>query len=267
MLDRLLYRGAPARLRGRYRTVEGVRVYERYAERRDGPVVVLVHGIGVSGRYFLPTAGRLASRCRVYVPDLPGFGRSGRLRGRPTVPRLAGALYAWLDEAGLERPDALVANSFGCQLIVELAARRPERVARLVLVGPTVDRHARSLPRQAARLALDSFREPPGLWAVELADYALHLVKSGPAGFVEMVRDTVEEKLARVEAPTLVVRGARDPIVPRPWAEEVAVRLPRGRLVEVPGVPHAVNYTAPDVLARLTLDFLREPPGEPQLTS
>jgi 2-hydroxy-6-oxonona-2,4-dienedioate hydrolase len=258
MLDGLVYRGAAVRLGSRYRTVGGVRMHERYFESEAAPVLVLVHGIGVSSRYFLPTAGRLAERCTVYAPDLPGFGLSAPLGVRPTVRRLADAFEAWLDAAGLQVPHAFVANSFGCQLVADFAARRPERVARLVLVGPTVDRQARSLGRQAARLALDSVREPVGLLALETVDYVQHIRKSGVGGFVEMIRDSVEANLSRVRAPTLVVRGDRDPIVPRSWAEEVAAILPRGSLVEVSGAAHAVNYNAPDALTRLTLEFLHE---------
>jgi 2-hydroxy-6-oxonona-2,4-dienedioate hydrolase len=263
MLDGLLYRGASVRLESRYRRVGGVRMYERYFESQAeaAPVVVLVHGIGVSSRYFLPTAGRLAERCTVYAPDLPGFGLSAPLDVRPTVRRLADAFGTWLDAVGLKVPHAVVANSFGCQLVADFAARRPDRVARLVLVGPTIDRHARSLGRQAARLALDSVREPLGLLALETVDYVQHIRKNGIWCFVEMVRDSAERNLSLVRAPTLVVRGDRDPIVPRTWAEEVAATLPRGRLVEVSGAAHAVNYNAPEALTRLTLDFLLEPAG------
>jgi pimeloyl-ACP methyl ester carboxylesterase len=263
VFDRLLYRGSPRHLSSRRRVVGGVRMFERYAETEDAPVVVLLHGIGCSSRYLLPTAGRLAGCCTVYAPDLPGFGRSGRLRARPTVRRLADTLALWLDAAGLERPDVLLANSFGCQLLVDLAGREPERVARLVLVGPSIDPHARSLVRQSGRLAVDLTREPLGLLAIESVDYLLHLSKTGFAAFRAMRRDPVEAKLAAVQAPTLVVRGSRDPIVPRRWAEEVANRLPRGRLTEVLGAPHAVNYSAPDALARLTLEFLQA--KEPRL--
>jgi pimeloyl-ACP methyl ester carboxylesterase len=256
VLDGLLYRDAPHRLDQRVRQVWGRRVFERYAENPGAPVAVLVHGVGVSGRYWLPTAGRLAERCSVYVPDLLGFGRSGRLPGRPTVRRLADLLEAWLDAAGHDRPDVVAANSFGCQFAVDLAAREPERVARLVLVGPTVDRRARSLPRQLGRLALDVTREPPALAAVQAVDYTLHVAKSGVAAFAEMLRDPIEASLPRVQAPTLVVRGGRDPVVPRAWAEEVAAALPRGRLVEVAGAPHAVNFAAPDALTGLILGLL-----------
>jgi 2-hydroxy-6-oxonona-2,4-dienedioate hydrolase len=261
LVDSILYRGAPLRLRGRYRVVGGVRMYERSAPRRGAPVVVLVHGVGVSGRYFLPTAGRLAERCSVHAPDLPGFGRSAPHPRPLTTRRLADALEAWLDAAGLERPDAVVANSFGCQIALDLAARRPERVGRLVLAGPTVDRTARSLRRQAARLTLDILREPLALWALQAYDYAVHAWKSGLQGVTAMVEDAPEEKLARVTAPTLVVRGARDAIVPRRWAEELVAGLADGRLAEIPGAPHAVNYAAPDALARLTLELLAEKPA------
>src|SRR4029079_9371333 len=112
MLDGLLYRGAPLRLESRYRRAGDVLMYERYFER-DAPVLVLVHGIGVSSPYFLPSAPRLAERCNVYAPDLPGFGFSAPLGLRPTVRRLADAFEAWLDAAALTVAAAVGANSFG----------------------------------------------------------------------------------------------------------------------------------------------------------
>ena len=235
-------------------------MHERYAVTAGAPAIVLVHGIGVSSRYFLPTAGRLAVDYGVYAPDLLGFGRSDRLAARPTVSRLADVLDAWLDAADLDQVAAFVANSFGCQVVVDLAARRPERVPRLVLVGPTTDPCARTFAAQAGRLAVDVTREPLGLWAIQALDYALHVSKSGFAAFAEMLRDPVVAKLRLVRAPTLVVRGARDPIVPRRWAEEVTAAVRDARLAEVAGAAHAVNYSAPDALARLTLDFLSEHP-------
>src|SRR4051794_11433431 len=255
VLDRILYRGAPHRLAMRWRAVAGYRIAERSAERADAPTVVLVHGIGVSGRYLLPLAGRLAAGHTVYVPDLPGFGRSDRLRGRPSVAHLSRLLEQWLDSAGLRRPDVLVGNSFGCQLLVDLAVRSPDRVGRLVLLGPTVDRHARTFRRQAAALARDVVREPPALLAVQAVDYLLHLAKAGPRGFVEMLHDRVEERLPGVAAPTLVVRGMRDPISGHRWCEEIVAALPRGELAEIPGAPHAVNYAAPDAVADFVAQF------------
>jgi pimeloyl-ACP methyl ester carboxylesterase len=71
------------------------------------------------------------------------------------------------------------------------------------------------------------------------------------ASFRHFLADPVETKLSHVPTAAVVVRGARDPIVSRVWAEEVAALLPHGRLAEVPRAPHAVNYSAPAALARL----------------
>jgi pimeloyl-ACP methyl ester carboxylesterase len=214
-----------------------------------GPPLVCVHGLAVSSRYFVPLARRLAARHRVVVPDLPGYGKS------PTPPEPLGiedhadALTAWLDLLEVERAP-LVGNSFGCQVAVDLAVRRPERVTRLVLLGPTMDPAAPTLVAQAWNLARDIVRESPRLNLVQARDY----LRMGPRRILATARDGLadafEEKLARLEQPALVVRGERDTICSQPWAERVA-ELARGRLAVVPGVAHVAHWSAPDVVARL----------------
>jgi pimeloyl-ACP methyl ester carboxylesterase len=216
----------------------------------DGPPVVLVHGLAVSSRYFVPLGRRLRPRFRVIAPDLPGYGSSPTPPSPLDVPQLADALLDWLDLLEVERAP-LVGNSLGCQIAVDLAARRPERVERLVLVGPTMDPAAPTIPRQALRLARDVVRESPLLNLTQARDYA----RMGPRRILASARfalaDPLEQKLARVEAPALVVRGARDPIVPQAWAERVAALLPRGRLAVLPGAAHAAHWSAADAVARL----------------
>ena len=95
----------------------------------DRPPIVLVHGFVVSSRYLLPIAGQLARDFRVYLPDLPGFGLSEKPAYALNVSELADALAAWLRVVGLG-PVTLLGNSFGCQVLAELAARYPEVVLR-----------------------------------------------------------------------------------------------------------------------------------------
>jgi len=109
----------------------------------NAPVVVLVHGSGLSGCYMLPTAEGLAPDYHVYMLDLPGFGDSGKPSRVLDVPELADALAAWMEATGLTRV-ALLGNSFGCQVIADLAARHPEQVERAVLQGPTTPPEERS---------------------------------------------------------------------------------------------------------------------------
>jgi 2-hydroxy-6-oxonona-2,4-dienedioate hydrolase len=216
----------------------------------SGRPVVLVHGLAVSSRYFVPLARALAARHAVLAPDLPGYGRSETPPRALDVPQLAAALREWLDVARI-RAATLVGNSVGCQIAVELAVGAPERVERLVLVGPTMDPGAPTLLRQGGRLARDVLREPLALVVAESRDY----LRMGPLRILATARhaldDPVEGKLADVGVPALVVRGERDAIVSPEWAERVAALLPLGRLVVLPGVAHAAHWGAADAVARL----------------
>lgn len=137
-VEKLMARGIGA-FRHTRTHVRGLKIHSLVSSASlsvDAPVIVLVHGSGLSGRYMIPTAHQLATDCRVYVPDLPGFGDSDKPAKVFDVPELADWLVAWMPAIGLDRV-ALLGNSFGCQVIADLAARYPERVEAAVLQGPT----------------------------------------------------------------------------------------------------------------------------------
>jgi pimeloyl-ACP methyl ester carboxylesterase len=217
--------------------------------------VVLVHGLGVSSRYMVPIAAELADEFAVFAVDLPGHGRSDTPPRTLDVPALAAALAQWMDAAGLRRA-ALLGNSMGCQIAAELAVRHPERVERLLLVGPTVDPQARSALRQFARLLASTPAERPSIVAVAALDYA----RMGLAYFRElrhMLEHRIEDLLPQISAPALIVRGSRDHVVPRAWAEQAARLIPDARLATVEDGGHALNYSDPLELARIARPFLR----------
>jgi 2-hydroxy-6-oxonona-2,4-dienedioate hydrolase len=217
--------------------------------------VVLVHGLVISGRYMVPTALELAPLCPVYAIDLPGYGDSAKPRTMLELKELADALAAWMD--AMRFPSAhLVANSFGCQILAEFALRHVHRVDRLVFQGPTMDPAARTVRQQLGRLIRNSASEGPGLGWISFVDY----VKAGMRRIRFTIRmameDRIEDKLPGIAAPTLVVRGGNDPIVPQRWAEEVVHRLPRGELRVLPGLGHTINYTAPKQFTAVMRPFL-----------
>ena len=236
--------------------LDGLRLHARVA-RGAGPPTVLVHGISVSSRYMVPLARELSPDHDVLALDLPGFGRSTKPRRALGVRDLGRALAAWLDAEELERP-LVVANSFGCQVAVELVAREPRRARGLVLVGPTVDADASSWPRQTLRWARSAFHERPTLPFL----LALDFLAAGPLRTVRTADlapdDPIEEKALRTPVSTLVVRGENDPIAPQEWVEELAARFPRGRLVVVPGAGHVLNYSRPRDLGRVIRAFEAE---------
>jgi pimeloyl-ACP methyl ester carboxylesterase len=224
------------------------------------PAVVLVHGLGVSSRYMVPTARLLAPEYHVYAPDLPGFGKSAKPAHVLNIAELTDALVAWMGTVGLDRA-AMLGNSMGCQIIVDCAVRYPERVERAVLVGPTMDSRGRTSFRQAWRVLRDIPREVPSQPFVVAADYLQAGLLRTWRTLQYALADRIEEKLPHVRVPVLVVRGEHDPVVPQRWAAEVARLLPRSRLEVIPGGTHAVNYGSPRELVRVVQPFLSDGQG------
>jgi 2-hydroxy-6-oxonona-2,4-dienedioate hydrolase len=194
---------------------------------------------------------------RVFAPDLPGFGRSPKPWRVLSLTELADTLAEWLQAARLTRP-TLVGNSFGCQIIIDLAVRYPALLAGAVLNGPTVDPQARTYKGQLARWVSNAPHEAPSQLGVLAADYLQSGMRRLVGTLREAMTDHVEGKLMHVAVPTLVVRGSRDPIVPQRWAEELTRMLPRGHLVVIPGSGHTTNYTAPLEMSRVMREFLMD---------
>ena len=236
----------------------GLRIHARVSinERPERDLdLVLVHGLGVSSRYFVPLAAELAPYARIHAPDLPGFGASARPEGALDVAALADVLAAWMRARGIGVA-VLVGNSFGCQVVADFAVRHAGHIGAAVLIGPTIDRRARRALLQLGRLLAASVYERPALWFLVAGEYA----RTGPRRLLGTLRhalgDAIETKLPRLTVPVLVVRGARDAIAPQEWAEELVRVLPRGRLAVVPGAGHALNYSAPRELAAIVRSFL-----------
>jgi pimeloyl-ACP methyl ester carboxylesterase len=237
--------------------VRGVTIHDRSS--LDGssgaPRLVLLHGLAVSHRYLMPVAAKLAEHHPVHVVDLPGFGLSGEPGRVLDVTEHADHVAAWLEATGLG-PVVVLGNSFGCQVAVDLAVRHPDRVQGLVLVGPTVDPAARTASRQILRWLRDTAREDPlqlPILARDVRDAGLRRI-AGTLAYA--VRDPIERKLSLVRVPTLVTRGAKEPIVPMAWAQAATRLLPHGELAIIPASPHNANYGAADQLAELVLAFL-----------
>lgn len=247
-------------LEPRRTSVHGVSLHALVATEAapaDAPPLVLIHGSGLSGRYMVPTARLLAQDFPVYVPDIPGYGDSEDPGEVLNIPQMSDWLVAWMDAIGLERASFL-GNSFGCQVIVDLAMRYPERVDRLILQGPTTPPDERSTFWQFIRWRQNEPYNPEMLGEVTAPEY-------GKAGLWRMIRsyvfqvtDPVEEKVRHIEAPTLVVRGEHDPITHQAFAEMLARRLPRGELLILPDVAHTLVFTAPGPLAEVTRRFMEE---------
>jgi 2-hydroxy-6-oxonona-2,4-dienedioate hydrolase len=214
-----------------------------------------VHGSGLSHRYMIPTARELAKHFRVHVPDLPGYGDSGDPGEVLDVPGLADWLVWWMDAVGLERA-AFLGNSFGCQVIADLAARYPERATRIVLQGPTTPPGERSGFWQFVRWRQNQPHNPDWGGDDTMEDYQSAGFWRLVGGFISQISDPMEAKMPHIQAPTLIIRGEHDPITHQEWSEELARLVPRGEVVVLPDMAHTLVLTHPGPLSAATREFL-----------
>lgn len=222
-------------------------------EAPNGPVV-LIHGIGMSHRYFSRLHDRLALTHRTVSIDLPGFGGLPRPEHDVDIPQMAAALAEVIDGVQLGAV-TLVGQSMGTQWVTEVAAQRPDLVSRLVLIGPVTNHRARTLAAQTAALGLDTLLEPPGVNVLVLTDY----LRCGVEWYLTQVRHMLDYRLERiiasVEAPVLLLRGGLDPIAPMGWCRELRERATTASLVTIPGRAHNTQHSAPRAVASAIRSF------------
>ncbi|RDV08408.1 alpha/beta fold hydrolase [Arthrobacter sp. RT-1] len=225
------------------------------------PAYVLLHGIGVSHRYLARLHVELAKGADVYSFDLPGFGASTRPRRQLQVADFAAFVSGVLTEAGV-RSVVPVGHSMGAQFAVEMALQAPDLVAGAVLMGPVVDTARKSVAAQALALTRDAlFSESLISNIIVFGDY----FRAGPRWYLTelpvMMEYPLEEKLAAVHQPVLVLRGGKDPIARRPWCDTLAAAAPQGTVAEIPGQGHVVQYTAPETAAETISGWVRAVDG------
>ena len=229
----------------------------RSLEAKGRPTIVLLHGIGVSGTYFLPFAELLAERFDVRVLDLPGYGNTPRPNHALSPTELAAVVAEYLQKLKVG-PAVIIGQSMGCQTAARLALHYPSLCKKLILIGPTVNKWERSHFMQGIRLLQDTFHEPPRANWIIFSDY----VHMGLFRYLKtskyMFEDHLEEYVSGVAAPTFIVRGSNDVIAPRHWIAYLAEHMNNAEAIEVEGAPHVVQFVKPKELFEACEEFLLE---------
>lgn len=184
---------------------------------------------------FPPLAAELAHTATVHNIDLPGHGSTPKPSRTLSVRDYAHAVWDALDDLGVRRP-TLVGHSMGAQVAVEMANMRAAAAPAIVLLGPTNYAPERGFWRQSLRLGHDTLRRPWKVNAIVFSDYAF---RCGLPWYFRtvpmMLSNRIEDTIATVQVPVLVVRGTRDPIVPAAWISALAYLAPRGTMAQVEG--------------------------------
>src|SRR5262245_26886526 len=246
-------------------TIEANGLVTAYEVDGAGPPLVLLHGATGTGHdhfaSMLPLAGEAF---RAYLPDARGHGGT---RWDPTDPWTTDDLVAdvegFVEALGLDTFH-LLGYSMGGMTALTFAARHPERIRTLAALSIGTEREPRL---SVGRKLMDPdriVREDSG-WARWLA--ARHDAVQGPGGWRRVMDAVVADiaaqslltpvELHRIDAPTLVAAGDRDPFVPVEQAHALARQVREGRLLVLPGVGHDSLTDRPAVLHTALAEFYR----------
>lgn len=262
-----------------------------YAEAGEGPVLLLIHGMGGTFENWQEVVVPLSRHHRVIAPDLPGHGASGPGGGDYSIGAFAAGLRDLLLALGHKRA-TVVGHSLGGGIAMQFAYQFPEMVERLVLVssgglGPEVSPilRAATLPGAdlfiSATAAVGSKIVPAlarGLAMLGLRPSAdLHEVIRGYGTLTDPVRRTAflatvravlgtggqmvdaTDRLYLAEAmPLLIVWGADDPIIPAHHGEDAHDHIPGSRLEIFDGVGHLPQVEAPLRFVTTLEEFLEQ---------
>lgn len=271
------------------RTIDagGVRFFVR--ESGAGEPIVLLHGFPQTGECWRRVAELLSASHRVIVPDLPGFGRSSAPPAYDAG-TVANVLADLLDAAGAKRA-TVVGHDWGGSLAFALALTHPESVDRLVVANAPFRKldlrrgvhflafNLPVLPEMAFRLAGDrlvTFMLRAGSARKEaFGDEAIRpyvqayrdpaTVRSALSYYRTVTRRVIARRVRRrgtpslgrrIEAPTLLVWGMRDPALPPSLLDGILRDIPHAHAVRLADVGHFVPEEAPKEFAREIESFL-----------
>ena len=251
--------------------VNGTRL--SYEIAGQGPAVILIHGGLVDSRLWDDQMNDFSKQCRVVRYDLRGFGKSADA----TEPfSHIEDLRALLDFLKIERA-TLVGLSLGGIIAADFALEYPQRVDRLVLVGPglrgdkqpptkeaisaweAVSRGAEPFAEASMRSGLYSGVQPGTAIHTRLRQMLLDNFKavlSFRPGFLKYPEPPTIERLESIKAPTLVIIGSRDAPNLKNIADLLAKRIPGARKVVINGASHHPPVEKPKQFNKTVLTFI-----------
>jgi 3-oxoadipate enol-lactonase len=249
-----------------------------YVKRRGrGPLLLLIAGLGLDHNCFVPLLPHLQRHFHCLTYDHPGVGRSASLAEPVTLSSLSACARGVLAEATPD-PAFVLGVSLGGMVALDLAARHPQAVRKLILVSST----HRETPQMARVLALwrqalshlgrEEFLKLFTLTALSPAagekdrreiDALLRgVAQAAPAPDVLEAQMAILEGLdlteeaQQIRCPVLLVGAERDSLIPPAHVEDLAGLLPLARYKIVPQAGHNLIWEEPKLVAALVREFL-----------
>jgi 3-oxoadipate enol-lactonase len=245
-----------------------------HEEHGIGETVLLIHGLGSSTEDWQPQVDALAQRFRVVTYDVRGHGRTGKPRGRYSVPQFADDAAALIQALGLG-PVHVVGLSMGGMIGFQLAADHPELVRSLVIVNSGPEMVLRTWKERFAIFQRRMIVRVMGMrsWGSVLADRLLparehaalrtefveRWARNDKAAYLRaldaLVGWTVTARLPGITCPVLVVSADQD-YTPIPWKERYTAMMPNARLAIVADSRHMMPIERPEAFHDVLIPFL-----------
>lgn len=261
--------------------VDGMRLHLRDSGPKDAPAVIMIHGFGGSLHSWEPWAQALSADHRVIRFDLPGCGLSAPdPSGNYGDARSMQLLLALMDRQGIARA-SIVGHSIGGRIAWTFAAAHPERVDKLVLVAPdgfaspgfeygrapdvpmTALLMRYVLPKALLRMSLEPAYANPSFLSDALTTryHDLMLAPGSRDALIARMRQTTLVDpiplLRRIQAPTLLVWGESDAMIPLANSADYLNAIAHATLVSLPGVGHLPQEEAAQRSLPAVRDFLK----------
>lgn len=246
--------------------------------RADAPVVVLSNSLGATWEMWDANLAAWEEHFRIVRFDTRGHGRSPAPTGPYTIDDLADDVIALLDTLDVDRAH-FVGLSLGGMTGLRLAARNPDRLARLVVLctGARLDPASMWTDRAAtvrakgttAVAAAAVQRWFTSAWLDEhpherkkSEEMAASTPAEGYASCCEVIAAMdLNPDLPTITAPTLAIAGADDPATPPAQLEHIAKSVAQGKLIVVPASAHLASAERPDVVTPAVIAHLQEDPA------
>ena len=217
--------------------------------------MVLVHGLAGSLRWWQNVVPALAARYSVFMVDLPGFGSMRRFPGGFVLDEAADWLAAWMGALSLP-PAHLVGHSMGAFICLHVAARRPEEIGCLVLVDAAGVPSGRTALGHLWPLVQESLLSSPALLLLMVRD----ALRAGPFTLwhatADLLAQDVRSDAQRVKAPTLLVWGEKDALVPPSLGYILHREIEGSCFQTISGARHVPMLDRPDALNEAIIAFL-----------
>lgn len=222
-------------------------ITHHYIEKGTGAPLILLHGNGEDGSYFIRQIDAFAHTYRVIAPDTRGHGKTARGEAPFTIRQFADDLLSFMDQLNLAKAH-LLGFSDGANVAMIFAMRYPERVDKLILNGGNLDpkgvKRRYQIPIEIGYKIASHFaeRKPTAKAKAEL----LGLMVNDP------MIDPME--LSEIQSPTLVLAGTKD-MIREDHTRLIAASIPGAKLQILRG-DHFIAGKNPTAFNRAVLDFL-----------